>query len=194
MLNRFCQRILVDTDVHPVTMDGMEWRDAPGFPGYQVSGDGRIRRSVPVRGGIAGKVLRPFAKESGHRDIVLRRNGKFVHARIARLVCEAWHGPCPAGHECCHNDGDPANDHWTNLRWDTRKANHADKLSHGTDFRGERSPNARLTWKKVREIRGRYAAGGVTMLQLAKEYGVIETAIWKIINQKRWVETPNQLA
>lgn len=35
--------------------------------------------------------------------------------------------------EVCHNDGNPANNVVTNLRWDTKKANARDRLMHGND-------------------------------------------------------------
>lgn len=54
-----------------------------------------------------------------------------VNARIHSLVLEAFVGPRPDGMEGCHNDGDPANNHLANLRWDTRAANNQDTLRHG---------------------------------------------------------------
>lgn len=52
--------------------------------------------------------------------------------------------------------------------------------------RGERAPRARLTAEQVREIRGRYARGGISQKRLAAEYGVWEYAIWMIVHGKSW--------
>jgi len=51
---------------------------------------------------------------------------------------------------------------------------------------GEKSLKAKLTWKKVEEIREKYLAGGYTHITLGIEYGVGPTAIFKIVNNKSW--------
>ena len=47
-------------------------------------------------------------------------------------------------------------------------------------------PWRKLTAAQVREIRRRYAAGGVTMAQLAAEYGVTHMAISYIVRRVTW--------
>ena len=49
-------------------------------------------------------------------------------------------------------------------------------------------PGAKLTVEKVREIRRRYAAGGISQEKLAKEYGVTLLSIGNIIRGKTWKE------
>jgi hypothetical protein len=39
------------------------------------------------------------------------------------MVLEAFVGPSPEGMEACHRDDVPANNHLSNLRWDTHRAN-----------------------------------------------------------------------
>jgi hypothetical protein len=51
---------------------------------------------------------------------------------------------------------------------------------------GENNVNAKLNADKVREIRHRYAAGGVSQRQLASEFGVKQSAIWNIIQRSTW--------
>lgn len=51
---------------------------------------------------------------------------------------------------------------------------------------GEASGQAKLTADQVREIRRRYAAGGVTQKGLASEYGVAKSLVWSIIHRKIW--------
>ena len=51
---------------------------------------------------------------------------------------------------------------------------------------GERHPLAKLTDAQVREIRERYLAGGVMQKDLAREYGVVDSAISHIIRGKRF--------
>lgn len=114
-----------------------EWRAVVGFEGcYEVSSSGRVRSlDRLVSHGIGGLMrkrqgclLKPGTVQSGHQLVVLgRTQNRLVH----RLVLEAFVGPKPDGMECCHNDGDPANNRVDNLRWDTRSANILDDYKHG---------------------------------------------------------------
>jgi DNA-binding MarR family transcriptional regulator len=61
------------------------------------------------------------------------------------------------------------------------------KVSKFTRF-SARMPSARLTMPQVREIRERYAAGGVTQKELAKEYGISPTQVNHLINHKTYEE------
>ncbi len=45
---------------------------------------------------------------------------------------------------------------------------------------------AKLTPELVRQIRARYAEGGVTQTQLAKEYGVVQSVIGKVVRRETW--------
>lgn len=53
---------------------------------------------------------------------------------------------------------------------------------------GENSSSAKLTWKKVREIRKKYATGEHSFRKLAREYGVGKNCIANIINHVTWRE------
>lgn len=123
-----------------------EWRAVVGFEGeYEVSNLGRVRsldrvkmyqrvdqysgRMLTVSRRHKGIMLRPGTMERGHQFVVLgKRHGFCVHV----LVLNAFVGPRPEGLECCHADGDPANNDVSNLRWDTRLANVQDMIRHGT--------------------------------------------------------------
>ena len=118
------------------------WRDIPGYEGhYQVSDHGRVRsldRKVPNKGygGTMlrrGRVLSMVADHKGYLLVRIFLKGVRKRARVHRLVLEAFIGPCPDGMECCHNDGDPSNNHISNLRWDTRINNRQDAIRHGND-------------------------------------------------------------
>ena len=94
-----------------------------------------IRRSDGGHGTtvrLRGRVLRPAPDASGHLRVALcpgdgRQHTKKVH----RLVLEAFVGPCPDGMECCHANGDPADNRLANLRWDTPASNTQDRIRHG---------------------------------------------------------------
>lgn len=67
-------------------------------------------------------------------------------------------------------------------------------ISHGAALEAERRVprlgsaigNARFSEDAVREIRERYAAGGVTQRQLAREYGVSQNAIGQVLRRVTW--------
>ena len=96
--------------------------------------------------------------------------------------------------EACHDDGVCTNNYLTNLRWDTKKNNEADKYRHGTgqkgkkrhDIRGELCPLAKLSWLEVNRIRKQFASGKHSMVGLGKMYGVIASTISDIIKEKTW--------
>ena len=76
-------------------------------------------------------------KRSGYRRVAIGRGNKvYVHT----LVLTAFVGPCPAGCECLHGDGNRTNNCDFNLRWGTRLENVRDSIAHGTaNFWGHRS-------------------------------------------------------
>jgi plasmid maintenance system antidote protein VapI len=51
----------------------------------------------------------------------------------------------------------------------------------------ERQRTAKLTRAQVKAIRERYAAGGITQLALAREYGVTGESINNIVRRRTWV-------
>jgi hypothetical protein len=123
-----------------MTTSSEEWRPIPGYEGvYEVSDRGRVRSfdrtsyraSGPIH--IRGKILRAQTnKKTGHLRLHLRRDGVARLWGVHQLVLLGFVGPAPRGMEGCHNDGVPTNNRLENLRWDTRKANVADAIRHGT--------------------------------------------------------------
>lgn len=115
------------------------WLPIPGWEDfYEVSDSGRVRgvdRVVVDRLGrprrLRGRVLKPVPDAAGYLRVPVSREGVVRMRPIHQLVMEAFAGPCPAGLEVCHNDGDPADNVFTNLRYDTRSANQRDIVKHG---------------------------------------------------------------
>lgn len=154
------------------------WKDVVGFEGlYEVSNYGNVRKSSNKR------IKQPTKdKESGRPFILLWKNNKAKAVRIHRLVLFAFIGPNPDKYECCHNDGNPWNNHLSNLRWDTAKANQADRVKHGTSNRGERCAAAKLTEEQAKAIILDTRKQNI----IADEYGVKQNTISRIKSGKRW--------
>ena len=110
------------------------WKPVVGWEGlYEVSDHGRV---WSVRRGLMKGTLTP---SDGYVRLEFSRDGyrRKVFAHI--LVLTAFDKPCPDGLECCHWDDNPANNHLTNLRWDTQSANMFDQVRNGTHYEAART-------------------------------------------------------
>jgi hypothetical protein len=171
------------------------WKDVIGWEGfYQVSSSGRVRSVDRVitqksRWGVQnrlmrGKILKVFSCTNGYLSVALSRPGKKPKSDlIHRLVAFSFHGYPPVGHQVCHNNGIKTDNRAINLRWDSCKSNHADKVTHGTDFRSEKNPMCKLNTQKVIDIRN----STLTLRELSEIYGVTESTISRIRNMKSWL-------
>jgi hypothetical protein len=133
-------------------VDGVVFKLLEDFPRYAVGDDASVWSKT--RGDW--KKLKPWPFSAGYMQIGLYNADGMKRFSIHVLVCTAFHGPCPLGKECCHEDGNPANNKPSNLRWGTKLENHADRERHDTIPYGERMPTAVLDDETVREIRRRY--------------------------------------
>lgn len=170
-----------------------EYRDIAGFPGYRVSDDG-IVWTCKRRGGRTPFVftnrwrsLRPCKGKHGHLSVTLYNGGKDKIKRlyVHRLVLEAFIGPCPAGMQCCHCDGNPPNNRVGNLRWDTPLANNLDKRKHGTMPAGEIHHAHKLTAVIVRKAR-QLRKEGHTYASIATATGSKESTIYAAVTRRHW--------
>lgn len=125
------------------------WKPVLGYEGYyEVSDLGNVRglpRQV-VHGGRSapgalvwktGKDLSPGRHVCGYLFVNLQMRGSIKPRTVHRIVLEAFCGPKPDGMEACHGNGIRTDNRLANLRWDTRRANHADKKIHAAQRRQE---------------------------------------------------------
>jgi hypothetical protein len=104
------------------------WRDVPSVPDVQASSLGRLRikahRKPTPHGGTRtyGGTAVAGAWCSRHKRFVWCFRGK--NFKVARLVCEAFHGFPPSPRAVCmHLDEDSRNNKPENLSWGTQKQN-----------------------------------------------------------------------
>lgn len=166
----------------------LEWRSVPGFPAYEVSEKGDIRRVHGFRQYHRGYVLNPKRNRFGYLSLHLYRDGQSAELFVHRIVALAFQGPQPsASHEVAHGDGDKVNNHWRNLRWATRSQNCQDKRELGElpDIRGEKHPQARLTESVVLAMRAR-RKDGAFFREIANEFGVPKLTAYDAITGATW--------
>lgn len=119
-----------------------KWRDIPGYSAYQASNLGRVRsldHEVLCKDGRVrlqkGRILKQAKASHGYKTVCLGRNNtQSVHV----LVASAFIGPCPAGFEVRHLDGNPENNASDNLLYGSRADNIADAKKAGTWWTPER--------------------------------------------------------
>jgi hypothetical protein len=105
------------------------WRPVAWADGYEVSDYGRVRSWKWSR----PHILSPTTNRFGYHYVRLapapmQRKAVFVHG----LVAEAFLGPRHEGMQVRHLDGNPTNNHVSNLQWGTQGENNRDQVRHGT--------------------------------------------------------------
>lgn len=108
--------------------ESREWCGIIGFPKYEVSNDGLIRRITDT----GHRLIKTGVTKKGYAKVTIYRDGKPKHFRVHRLVCRAFNGEPPTEkHQVNHEDGDKLNNHHTNLVWSTNKENQDHALETG---------------------------------------------------------------
>jgi hypothetical protein len=114
-----------------------EWKPVKDFDGwYEISNLGNVRsvqriiQHKPDRFSSKGKiqvneskVRVQSANKSGHMHVQLYRNSKPVKRYVHRLVAEAFIPNPDNKPNVNHIDGNPKNNHYSNLEWCTQKEN-----------------------------------------------------------------------
>jgi hypothetical protein len=144
-----------------------EWREIPGFPGYEAGDDGFIRRPD-------GRLARKGSpSDSGYARVWLGE--KCVRVHLAVLRAHRGEQPSPK-HEGAHLNGDKSDNRLDNLEWKTRSENEADKRVVGTQ------PKGGAVRRVAPSVRGRVVAGvkrGLSISELARRFGVHRRTVAK---------------
>ena len=170
------------------------WLAVCSYPAkYEVSDHGRVRsywvfrrdeywkRPVP-------KVLIPNINSVGYATVSLIDwcSGTQTTHSVHSLMLTAFRGPRPSDrHVCGHRDGNPLNNHISNLAWITWEENEADKRRHGRMLLGAHNHQSKLTDSKVRAMRSGRECGS-SFRELGKEFGVSSTTAHRIVTRRMW--------
>jgi hypothetical protein len=149
---------------------------------YQVSNLGRVR-SLKRKGWYVLKARTGSPNDHVPYPNVRIKNKKlYVH----RLVCRAFHGPAPTGENIVlHQDGNPENCRWDNLRWGSQSSNQIDIMRQRSRLRQHL-----LTEQEVLQIRALHRQSGWSLTQLAELFKLTPKAIREIISYQTWKHLP----
>lgn len=154
----------------------------PGFLGrYSIREDGVVishRRE-------GDRVIRGSEDSIGYLIVTLGRLGKSY--KVAGLVAEAFIGPRPPGKQINHKDGVKRNNAASNLEYVSGSENcrHRNK-NWLTNSQGESHHSSVFTWEQVQRIR----RSKKSAREIAAEFSVNPTSIYKIRNWRTWKHAP----
>ena len=162
----------------------IEERPIPSSPGYAATSDGHIVSLDQITFGrhLKRRILKPgWHPKNDYGSVDCRGKIRTVHS----LVLEAFVGPRPEGMECRHLNGDRKDNRIENLRWGTRAENAQDRVIHGTDSKGERSGQAKLTEWDVVAIRS-LAESEIPRDIIAEAHQVSQSTVSEIYTRQTW--------
>ena len=171
----------------------VEWRPVVGFEGlYEVSSDGRVRRSLsaPVsRSTYPGRELNPDYS-TGYARLSLTRDRKCHRLQVHRMVARAFLGEARPFAHVNHKDGDKKNNRVENLEWCSSQDNtrHAWNFGLCAPNSGESHGMSKLTTRDVEVIRGARARG-IALSNIADVFGITESTVSHIALGKTWRHT-----
>lgn len=172
----------------------MKWKNVRGYEGYyQVSNLGHVKRVKPASGTYYGKLLKPIVRHSSQSSrktypcvtVSLSKDGKLRIFHVSRLVAAAFIGPCPAGLQVNHKDGDTFNNASWNLEYVTNKENAQHAVNLGLYVRGVDHLSAKIAEDDVRKIRC-LVLKGWTMQAIADKYKLHISTVWAMVHRKTW--------
>ena len=148
-----------------------------GFEMYEVSNLGRVKRG--------DRFKKPTLASTGYLIVSLRDKSNRKSDTVHRIVAKAFISNPENKPEVNHINGDKEDNSVDNLEWVTRSENflHAHKTGLNKSRAGV---GTFLTPSDVIEIREKYVPRKYTQAKLAKEYGVDQSCISRILSGELW--------
>jgi hypothetical protein len=166
------------------------WKSIDGYPAYEVSDLGRVRRTHDNSGRLrsAPRLLKQPLR-TGYPCVDLCRDGESRTFHVHRLVAGAFvphaDGDCD---EVNHIDGGRTNNHAVNLEWVTRQGNQLHAYRAGLQVAsGERNGYAKLTAADVAAVkRLLLETPRRPYVSIGNIFGVTEGTIRAIAHGRTW--------
>ena len=150
-----------------------QWKGIVGYPDYEVSTHGRVRRITDSMHKRAGELVACLPNYEERRVAALGENRHFY---VSNLVAAAFLGQKPIGCEVHHIDEDRTNDWLYNLEY---KTIHTHKLIHART-----KTTKKLTAEDVEEIRLFHLAG-LSSTEIACKFCVSSRYVREIIEGRK---------
>ena len=159
------------------------WKQIHEFPNYFINPSGDIYSKHLHR------LLKASPDKQGYRRVTLYNSKGIFNRTVHPLVLEHFHGPRPTvngkRYVGRHLDGNPLNNHISNLRWSTQSENLRDKNKHGTAVRGDSHPGSCLSSSDIPIVRALHTAGH-SISAIARVYSVSRATIRNITTGNSW--------
>ena len=170
------------------------WNAIPGFPAYQASNLGRIRRITPFTRGPRhmrhpGFILKPIRIKSGYLVVNLIKHNSMHQRLVHRLIASAFLGS--ARNRCVNHLNFRRDDNrLCNLEWTTLAGNNRHSSRHGHYRIGKNHPRptAKFTEDDVRRIRS--LATNTSRKKLAEMFARPITTINQVVSRHSWKHLP----
>lgn len=156
-----------------------QYKAVPENPKYFAFDDGRIWSTRTSR------FLKPYTQNLGYQFIgQFFVNGKQTLQLLHRMIAFTFI-PNPEGlPEINHKDGNKHNNDISNLEWCNRQYNMQHARENGLMIPGmlnKASTRRKLDFGQAEEIREKYAKGGISMDNLALQYGIHPSNVKRIL-------------
>lgn len=157
------------------------WRDL-----YEVSDHGRVRSLDRV----VRPTCRPYTKKGrimktsfdGAEKVLLRHEGSIASASVARLVLSAFDRDPNKNEMAIHSDGNPRNNHVSNLSWGTFVDREMNEAVHGKHLGLEKHPRAIID----SGIAARIRASDGSLSEIANSFGVPKGVVRAVKSGVTW--------
>lgn len=176
------------------------WKDIKGYEGlYQVSNMGNIRsldREIYNKSNRSycftkGRVLKGNSRKNWYKQVRLYNNEHKAKTHLVHRLVAEYFVPKVEGKEFVnHIDGNKENAIYTNLEWVTAKENSIHAIKTGLTPIGQNSTSAKLNDQQVMEIRSKISTGKYSCMTVAKEYGISDSTVEKIVDGRLWKHLP----
>lgn len=174
------------------------WAIIDEFPDYAISTLGRVKsfsRLVATYQGMRmtkERILKIQKGPRGYSIIGLLKDKKHYSPIVHRLVAKAFI-PNPENKATVnHINFDITDNRVENLEWCTQKENNLHSQVNNRKVCGEKSHFSRLRAADVFDIRRIYSEDKLNQYEIADIYGVCQSTVWKIVNNKKWVHLKKQ--
>lgn len=158
--------------------------------------DRTVAGSRTVFGQWLGRPIIPHRLNNGYWAVTISyRDGRRSKSYVHRLLMEAFGPPRPLDIKgravVRHLDDNKDNNSLDNLAWGTQSDNQSDARRNGRMMLGTNHPLAKLDYDKAELIRAA-TSKGVSILLLARQYGVDIHTIYQVKIGKTWREEDRQ--